>query len=84
MDHDVKEWKTVSVRKSAVGLSAIFLLSLIFLLASSALTGTSSRGLVIQLIIAVVLAAVFLAAAISRLRRFSEALTAQGDWPCYP
>lgn len=81
MDHDVQERKTVSVRKSAVGLTAIFLLSLIFLLASSALTGTSNRGLVIQMIVAVVLAAVFLAAAISRLRRFSEALTAQDGQP---
>ena len=81
MDHDVQEWKTVSVRKSAAGLFAIFLLSLIVLLASSALTGTSGRGLVIQLIVAVVLAAVFLAAAVSRLRRFSKALTEQGGQP---
>ncbi|MET0018199.1 methyl-accepting chemotaxis protein [Oscillibacter sp.] len=81
MDHDVQEWKTVSVRKTAVSLSAVFLLSLIFLLASSALTGTSNRGLVIQLIVAVVLLAVFLAAVISRLHRFSEALTEQGGRP---
>lgn len=78
MDYDVQERKTVSVGKTAVGLFAIFLISMILLLASSALTGTSGRGLVIQLIVAVVLAAVFFAVAILRLRRFSESLTDQG------
>ena len=79
MDDHEQRWQAVPVRKTGVILFAIFLISLIFLLAVSALTGTSGRGLVIQSIVAVVLAAVFFIAAGFRLRRLSESLSAQGE-----
>lgn len=79
MDDNEKRWQNVPARNTAVILFAIFLISLIFLLAVSALTGASRRGLVTQSIVAVVLAAVFFIAARIRLRGLSESLTAQEE-----
>ncbi|BAL01260.1 methyl-accepting chemotaxis protein [Oscillibacter valericigenes Sjm18-20] len=79
MEDNKKRLQTVPIRKTEVILFAIFLISLIFILAVSALIGVSRRGLVTQSIVAVILAAVFFIAVRFRLRGLSESLTAQED-----
>jgi methyl-accepting chemotaxis protein len=75
MNHDEQKWQTALIRKTAVVLLAIFLATMIFLLAVSVLTGISHRGLAIQLIVAVVLLVVFFITARFRLRGLSDSLT---------